>query len=52
MIFYLNRIKMKTRTIIKKRFEFVCSVMNNKVYYSEKEQKRIARRMFVLNNMK
>lgn len=42
---------MKTRTIIKKRFEFVCSVMN-KVYYSEKEQKRISRRMFVLNNMK
>lgn len=43
---------MKKRTIIKKRFEFVCSVMNNKLYYSEKEQKRIERRMFVLNNLK
>ena len=43
---------MKTRRIIKNRFEFVCSVINNKLYYSEKEQKRIARRMFVLNNMK
>lgn len=31
---------MKTRTIIKKRFEFVCSVMNNKLYYSEKERLR------------
>ena len=30
---------MKKRTIIKKRFEFVCSVMNNKLYYSEKEQR-------------
>lgn len=43
---------MKTRTIIEKSFEFVCSVMNNKVYYSEKEQKRIARRMLVLNSLK
>lgn len=43
---------MKKRTIINKRIEFVCTVMNNKVYYSEKEQKRITRRMFVLNNMK
>lgn len=34
MIFYLNRMKMKTRTIINKRIEFVCTVMNNKVYYS------------------
>lgn len=41
MIFYLNRMKMKTRTIINKRIEFVCTVMNNKVYYSEKERKRI-----------
>lgn len=43
---------MKTRTIIKKRFEFVCSVMNNKVYYSERERKRIERRMLVLNSLK
>lgn len=43
---------MKTKTIINKRIEFVCSVMNNKVYYSEKERKRIERRMFVLNNFK
>lgn len=43
---------MKTRTIIKKSFEFVCSVMNDKVYYSEKEQRRIERRIFVLNSLK
>lgn len=43
---------MKTRRIIKNRFEFVCSVMNNKVYYSERERKRIERRMFVLNSLK
>lgn len=43
---------MKTKTIIKKRFEFVCSVMNKKVYYSENERKRIERRMFVLNSLK
>lgn len=36
---------MKKRTIINKRIEFVCTVMNNKVYYSEKERKRIERRM-------
>lgn len=44
--------KMETRTIINKRIEFVCTVMNNKVYYSEKERKRIERRMFILNNLK
>lgn len=43
---------MKTKTIIKKRIELVCTVINNKVYYSERERKRIARRMFVLNNLK
>lgn len=43
---------MKTRRIIKNRVEFVCSVMNNKVYYSENERKRIERRMFVLNSLK
>lgn len=43
---------MKKRRIIKNRVEFVCSVMNNKVYYSENEQKRTARRMFVLNSLK
>jgi hypothetical protein len=43
---------MKTRTIINKRIEFVCTVMNNKVYYSEKERKRIERRMLVLNSLK
>lgn len=43
---------MKTRRIVKNRVEFVCSVMNNKVYYSENEQKRTARRMFVLNSLK
>ena len=43
---------MKKRRIIKNRFELVCSVMNNKVYYSEKERKRIQRRMFVLNSLK
>lgn len=42
---------MKTRTIIKKRFEFVCSVMNNKVYYSEKEQKRINHRKEVMSQL-
>lgn len=44
--------KVKTITIINKRIEFVCTVMNNKVYYSEKERKRIERRMFVLNSLK
>lgn len=43
---------MKTKTIIKKRVELICTAMNNKVYYSEKEQKRITRRMFVLNSLK
>lgn len=43
---------MKTRRIIKNRVEFVCSVMNNKVYYSQSERKRIERRMFVLNSLK
>lgn len=38
---------MKTRTIIRKRIEFVCSAMNNKVYYSDKEQKRIERRIYI-----
>ena len=50
MIFYLNN--MKTKTIIKKRIELVCTVINNKVYYSERERKRIERRMFVLNSLK
>lgn len=43
---------MKTKTIIKKRIELVCTAMNNKVYYSENERKRIERRMFVLNSLK
>lgn len=43
---------MKTRRIIKNRVEFVCSVMNNKVYYSENERKRMERRMLVLNSLK
>lgn len=43
---------MKTKRIVKKRIEFVCSAMNDKVYYSEKERKRIERRMFVLNGLK
>lgn len=43
---------MKTKTIIKKRIELVCTVMNNKVYYSERERKRIERRMLVLNSLK
>lgn len=42
----------RKRIVLANSLEFVCSVMNNKVYYSEKEQKRITRRMFVLNNMK
>lgn len=44
--------KMKTRTIINKRIELVCTVINNKVYYSERERKRIERRMLVLNSLK
>lgn len=43
---------MRTKTIIKKRIELVCTVMNNKVYYSERERKRIERRMLVLNSLK
>lgn len=43
---------MKTRRIIKNRVEFVCTVMNNKVYYSQSERKRIEKRMFVLNSFK
>lgn len=43
---------MKTKTIIKKRIELVCTVINNKVYYSERERKRIERRMLVLNSLK
>lgn len=43
---------MKTKTIIKKRLELVCTVINNKVYYSERERKRIERRMLVLNSLK
>lgn len=43
---------MKTKTIIKKRTELVCTVINNKVYYSERERKRIERRMLVLNSLK
>lgn len=42
----------RKRIVLANSLEFVCSAMNGKVYYSEKEQKRIARRMFVLNNMK
>lgn len=40
------------KTIIKKRIELVCTVINNKVYYSERERKRIERRMLVLNSLK
>lgn len=43
---------MKTRIIIKNRVEFVCTAMNNKVYYSENERKRIERRIFILNSLK
>lgn len=42
----------RKRIVLANSLEFVCSAMNNKVYYSENERKRIARRMFVLNNLK
>lgn len=42
----------RKRIVLANSLEFVCSAMNNKVYYSEKERKRIERRMFILNNLK
>lgn len=45
---------MKKKTIINKRIELVCSVINNKVYYTVNERKKMerkGRRAFLLQEL-
>lgn len=42
----------RKRIVLANSLEFVCSAMNNKVYYSRSEQKRINHRKEIMNLLK